>query len=110
MQCYRCVICGKFASTGKPRGRPRLWASDAERIRVKRQQYQQQKQSKEIKAVEGWENVLIQKGVTFDELISELEAAPLLKAAIKGASQCFLHGNGTARELAEFVAMLAGDV
>jgi hypothetical protein len=68
------------------------------------------KQSKEIKAVEGWENVLIQKGVTFDALIEELDAAPLLRAAIKGASQCFLHGNGTDRDLAEFVAMLVGDV
>jgi hypothetical protein len=50
------------------------------------------------------------QGLTWAEVIQELENSPKAQALIQRASRDFLEGRENALGLAEFVGILAGDV
>ena len=57
-----------------------------------------------------WGEWMESQGLTWEEVIKDLEKAPKAKALIQRASKDFMEGREDTVGLAEFVGILAGDV
>lgn len=57
-----------------------------------------------------WGQWMESQGLTWEEVLEDLEKSPKAKALIKRASQDFLAGKENEFGLAEFVGILAGDL
>jgi hypothetical protein len=57
-----------------------------------------------------WGQWMQSQGLTWDEVIQDLEKSPKAKALIQRVSRDFLDGREDAMGIAEFLGILAGDV
>jgi hypothetical protein len=57
-----------------------------------------------------WYDWMESQGVSWADLISDLNNAPLVKELIQRASQDFLSGQEDTAGLAELIGILAGDI
>ena len=57
-----------------------------------------------------WHEWMTRNGLTWADLIADLENAPLAQALISLASDDFLSGREDAAGLAELIGILAGDI